>query len=244
MIAGKTTKILIIDDDLLIREMLGDVLDLHGYAVEVADSAVQGLQKALRFRPDLIVLDLCMPGMDGFKFLEKFNSEIAPVLVMTALGSKENLLESARLGAIGFFSKEFFHTKDFLKKIEESIQKWSSRHQVGLNSSVEFESLTMSKIYKEIERVSQTEGFNHSARALEYFVNRIIKPKSVDPRDWSKFYQGASGDWKDSFQLLLFNLCETQQKLSLSSAWQQLGKIESSYMGVLASAIHLFVESY
>ncbi len=88
-------RILIIEDDVDIRESLTQVLEMEGYDVAVACDGCQGLLEARRAHPDVILLDLMMPVMDGWQFRseQKRDERIAgiPVVVVSALGRRPEL---------------------------------------------------------------------------------------------------------------------------------------------------------
>src|SRR5512134_3156886 len=88
--------ILIVDDEYAGRETLQSVLEGEGYRLEMAENGPQALEKARRFLPDVILLDVMMPGMTGFEVCQSIRSdpEIAeiPVIMLTALDDRESLL--------------------------------------------------------------------------------------------------------------------------------------------------------
>jgi DNA-binding NarL/FixJ family response regulator len=102
------TRILLVDDHPLTREALSSLLAQHGFDVvgEAADG-LAAIEEAERLQPELILLDLSMPGLDGIQALPKLR-EAAPnceVVVLTASGTEENLLAAIRGGAAGYLLK-------------------------------------------------------------------------------------------------------------------------------------------
>lgn len=81
-------KILVVDDEENIRELYRDELVEEGYQVELADDGLQALSKFESFRPDLVTLDVMMPGMDGIEVLRRIREKnpSVPVLLLTAFG--------------------------------------------------------------------------------------------------------------------------------------------------------------
>ncbi len=81
-------KILVVDDEENIRELYRDELAEEGYQVELADNGLQALSKFESFRPDLVTLDVMMPGMDGIEVLRRIREKnpSIPVLLLTAFG--------------------------------------------------------------------------------------------------------------------------------------------------------------
>lgn len=104
--AAKKT-ILIIEDDSDIREVLIDVLDLNGFTVESASNGEEGLEILRRMRPDLILLDLMMPVMDGYAFRQEQRKSPdwnqIPVVIMSADGRLNDKQE--QLGAAAYLKK-------------------------------------------------------------------------------------------------------------------------------------------
>src|ERR671930_1835476 len=101
-------RILLVDDHPLTRSALAALLQQHGFeVVGEAEDGQQAIERAARLRPDLILLDLSMPGLDGLSALPQLR-EAAPdceVVVLTASGTEENLLGAIRAGAAGYLSK-------------------------------------------------------------------------------------------------------------------------------------------
>ncbi len=100
-------KILIIDDDAQIRGLLKDRLEAHNYRIIQAENGKDGLDLCLRENPDLVLLDLQMPVMDGIEMLThlKQNAEDTTVIVLTAFGTIERAVEAMKLGAYDFLPK-------------------------------------------------------------------------------------------------------------------------------------------
>ena len=103
-----TKTILIVDDKLSLTRMLQDFLGSEGYRTVVADNGRNALYTARHAKPDLILLDLMMPEMDGFEFMETYRQEAdVPVIMLTASSHKENALLGLELGADDYVTKPF-----------------------------------------------------------------------------------------------------------------------------------------
>jgi DNA-binding NarL/FixJ family response regulator len=102
------SRILIVDDHPLTREALSSLLRAHGFdVIGCASDGEEAIGAAARLRPDLILLDLSMPGLDGLSALPRLR-DAAPeseVVVLTASGTEENLLSAIRAGAAGYLLK-------------------------------------------------------------------------------------------------------------------------------------------
>ena len=102
-------KILVIDDEQGIRDLLNTILSRKGYDVVLAESGRKGLELFRRERPDVIVLDLKMPGMDGLTVLQQVRSlnPKQPVIILTGAGTPETEQQVRALGVTEFVEKEF-----------------------------------------------------------------------------------------------------------------------------------------
>ncbi len=101
------SKILVVDDTLSIRKMLNLYLTRSGHKVEEADNGQRALEVMRTFQPDLMILDIAMPIMNGLETLEKVREfdSILPVIMVTANDSKENIRKALHSGAFAFISK-------------------------------------------------------------------------------------------------------------------------------------------
>ena len=102
-------KILVIDDEQSIRDLLDTLLRRKGYDVVLAESGQKGLEIFRRERPDVLVLDLKMPGMDGLTVLQQVHSlnPTQPVIMLTGAGTPEAERQARALGVTEYVEKEF-----------------------------------------------------------------------------------------------------------------------------------------
>jgi DNA-binding response OmpR family regulator len=104
-------KVLLVDDEDSLRKVVKDLLERDGYDVAEARDGVQALDQVDRVGPDIIVLDLNMPGLDGYGVLSHLRSRPAtadiPVIVLTAKGDEDNEVRVFELGADDFLTKPF-----------------------------------------------------------------------------------------------------------------------------------------
>lgn len=120
-------KILIVDDDPIILRLLASRLKDSGYDVFSASDGVSGLKKAITKKPDLVLLDIIMPGLNGFevckRLKEKENDKTKdiPVIMLTALAEKKDLSKSLEEGADCFITKPF-RAVNLLHEIKKAMQ--------------------------------------------------------------------------------------------------------------------------
>ncbi len=100
--------ILLIDDDKTLLELLADHLRMAGYAPSLAHNGLEGLRLATETTPDLVILDVMMPGMDGWEVCKRVREQTAvPIIMLTAKGEELDKLHGFRLGVDDYVTKPF-----------------------------------------------------------------------------------------------------------------------------------------
>ncbi|MFA6524779.1 MAG: response regulator [Patescibacteria group bacterium] len=118
-------KILVIDDDDAIQQVIKSALVSEGYEVRIADDGKEGLKVVKEFQPDLIILDIIMPVMDGLGFLKENKNRSIPVIILTSLGKDDNEQKFIDLGARHFLQKSIVHVDDIKQKISDVLKEES-----------------------------------------------------------------------------------------------------------------------
>ena len=125
----KKAKVLIIEDDFRINKVYSIKLQMENINISVATEGNEGLRKAYEEKPDLIILDLMLPGINGFEILKRIkenkDSSInsIPVLIMSNLGSESDIQKGLKLGAVGYIIKAEMSINDVVKKIKNILQR-------------------------------------------------------------------------------------------------------------------------
>lgn len=106
---GSEARVLVVDDEPMIVELLSVSLRYQGFEVASAASGTEGLDKAKTFRPDALIVDVMMPGMDGFGLLRRLRADgiDAPVLFLTARDDVDDKITGLTLGADDYVTKPF-----------------------------------------------------------------------------------------------------------------------------------------
>jgi DNA-binding response OmpR family regulator len=103
-----SSRLLLVDDDRTLAGMLGEYLDLQGFAVEAVTSGEDALAVVANREPDLVVLDLGLPGIDGFETLARLRKDHAvPVIMLTARGEDQDRIAGLLAGADDYLPKPF-----------------------------------------------------------------------------------------------------------------------------------------
>ncbi|MBM4218995.1 MAG: sigma-54-dependent Fis family transcriptional regulator [Gammaproteobacteria bacterium] len=124
-------RILVVDDEADIRGLLSEILAEEGYEVEVAADAASARKAAAREEPDLVLLDIWMPDMDGISLLREWGDKRAlrcPVVMLSGHGTVETAIEATRLGAFDFVEKPLSIAK-LLRTTERALDAGRRRHK-------------------------------------------------------------------------------------------------------------------
>jgi DNA-binding response OmpR family regulator len=126
------THILVVEDNADLAYGLRNNLEIEGYEVELAGDGLSGLAQARARHPDLLVLDLMLPGADGFRVLKSLRDEGAtfPVLVLTARGEEADKVRGLKLGADDYVTKPF-GVLELLARVEALLRRSQPRNGNG-----------------------------------------------------------------------------------------------------------------
>jgi DNA-binding response OmpR family regulator len=121
------TKIVVADDDRMFRKAAETTLRRQGYAVTTASDGEEALQLIRAERPDIIVLDLIMPKLQGFDVLQVLKQDsltaAIPVIVLSSLTQEQDKQEALDLGAVAYFNKATFSLSELVKQVETTLTK-------------------------------------------------------------------------------------------------------------------------
>ncbi len=137
--------ILIIEDDPDMAMGVRDNLQFEGYQVEVASSGEEGLKTALAIRPQLILLDVMLPGIDGFEVCRRLRSKgiKAPILMLTARGQEIDKVRGLELGADDYITKPF-GVRELLARIKAALRRIPSEKEQEIPGEMRIGSVQIS----------------------------------------------------------------------------------------------------
>ncbi len=119
-------RVLVVDDDASIRQICREVLELGGYQVRDAGSATAALSEARRFRPDMILLDVLMPAIDGYRTAEMIRADpaiaMAPIMFLSARGDTADKVRAFRSGAEDYMVKPF-DAAELLARVAKALDR-------------------------------------------------------------------------------------------------------------------------
>jgi DNA-binding NtrC family response regulator len=132
-----TARILVVDDEADIRDLVQEILSEEGYAVDVAANAAEARAAAARQPPDLVLLDIWMPDTDGISLLREWQQSqrvTAPVVMMSGHGTVETAVEATRLGAVDYVEKPLSLAK-LLRTVRGALDEGRNR-QIAARSTL------------------------------------------------------------------------------------------------------------
>lgn len=164
-------KILIVEDESAIREMLGYTLMKEGYACEEAVDAEQARSIVENSRPDLILLDWMLPGMSGIDYARRLRSDSVtqdiPIIMLTARGEEADKVRGLDTGVDDYVTKPF-STKELLARLRAVLRRYNNEEQQGM---IEIEGLTLdSDTYRVTARDQIIEISPTEFKLLHFFI--------------------------------------------------------------------------
>ena len=210
--------ILIVDDDNRIRDLLKDYLYENNYIVSTAENADQAKERLKYLKFDIIILDVMMPGQNGYELTKEVKKQIkVPIILLTAKGEVENRIKGLELGADDYLGKPF-EPKELLLRIKNIINKnnkidLKSKHSVG-DAEVDLNKMTVN-LNKKIKKINNTEkkvlvemlsnpGITYSRdeigkisginqeRSIDVMITRLRQKIELDPKN-PKYLQTIRG---------------------------------------------------
>lgn len=151
-------KILIIDDTELMVKLTTDILEEKDYAVVSAYNGLDGIRMVMTEKPDLVLLDIVMPGMDGFEVCkllrEDESNNLMPIIMLTAQGNEEDKLAGLELGADDYITKPF-NPRELTSRVKNTLlridrNRWANP-LTGLPGNTEIQAEINYRIAKELQ---------------------------------------------------------------------------------------------
>lgn len=186
--------ILIVEDDRSLREGLAMNFRVKGYRVLTAVDGEEGMQKAFDSRPDLVVLDIMLPGFSGLDILDELREqgENAPVLILSARGSLDNKLEGLNLGADDYLAKPF-ELPELLARVEALLRR--NRRELESQPPLEFGNVVIEIAARRVTLSS--EEVKISAREFDLLCllarspGRTFSRETILDRVWGWGFEGT-----------------------------------------------------
>jgi DNA-binding response OmpR family regulator len=163
--------ILLVEDDEAIRRGVKDALVSEGYRVIEAPDGLTGLDLGLRMDPDLVILDLMLPGLEGLEVLRRWRDDglETPVIVLTARGLEEDRVRGLRLGADDYVVKPF-GLDELLARVASRLRAWDRERGLAGRTTVRVGDATVDFRARTVRRGDETTNLTPKEHALLRFL--------------------------------------------------------------------------
>jgi two-component system KDP operon response regulator KdpE len=189
-------KLLLIDDDVQLCELLQLMLSKMDFEVETAYDAVNGLRKAYTMKPDAIVLDIMMPGMDGWQTCQRFREMTdVPIIMLTALGSEDEVIKGLNLGADDYLVKPVTadelaaRVRALLRRVARSNTKSGSREPILTQDNLVID-LDKYEVTLDGERIDLSPTEFRLLSVLAKYKGRVLPHEFLLTEVWGPEYVG------------------------------------------------------
>ncbi len=191
-------RILVVDDEEGIRELLSVSLKFQGFEVETAGDGAAGLDAAHRFRPDAVILDVMMPGMDGTGLMRRLRADgiDAPVLFLTARGEVDEKVSALTLGADDYITKPF-SLEELIARLRAVLRRAGRLDEGARDARIRFADLELDDESHEVFKAGEPVSLSPTEfTLLRYFmVNAgtvLAKPRILE-HVWNYDFGGQVG---------------------------------------------------
>ncbi len=217
------TKILVIDDDLNICDLLRLYLENEGYEVKTANDGAEGVSFFKMYEPDLVLLDLMLPKKDGWQVCREIR-EISsrPIIMLTAKGEVFDKVVGLELGADDFVVKPF-ETKELAARIKAVLRRYSNHDNNGDDETIKFENIEISRQKYELKLNGKSVDIPPKELELLYFLasnyNRVFTRDQLLDKVWGFDYLGDSRTVDVHVKRLREKLEGVSDKWILKTVW-------------------------
>ena len=215
--------VLVVEDDPNIRELLQLYLEKDGYAVTLAADGGQGLAKFHAIKPDLVLLDVMMPVMDGWAVCKAIRAEgNTPVIMLTAKGETDDKVTGLKTGAADYVTKPF-EMKELLARIEAVLRRSDRANEPEVSRRLVFDKLTIDMDAFELTVDGKKVDAPPKEMELLYYLasspNRVYTRNQLLDEVWGFDYFGDSRTVDVHVKRLREKLEGVSEKWCVKTVW-------------------------
>ncbi len=216
-------KVLIVEDDGNIAELLNLYLEKEGFETSVAKDGGKGVEFFRQFQPDLVLLDVMLPVMDGWSVLKKIREESkAPVIMLTAKGETSDKVSGLEMGADDYIVKPF-EMKEVLARIHAVLRRTGPEEEQQMEKKISFDKLTIN--LDSYELLVDGQRVDTPPKELELLFHLASAPNRVFTRNqlldevWGFDYFGDSRTVDVHIKRLREKLEDVSDQWRLKTVW-------------------------
>ena len=190
------TKILVVDDDLNICDLLRLYFENEGYEVKTANDGAEGVTFFKMYEPDLVLLDIMLPKKDGWQVCREIREVSSkPIIMLTAKGEVFDKVLGLELGADDFMVKPF-ETKELSARVKAVLRRYSSHDNQNDDETIKFDNIEISRQKYELKLKGKSVDIPPKELELLYFLasnyNRVFTRDQLLDKVWGFDYLGDS----------------------------------------------------
>ncbi|WP_283703592.1 response regulator transcription factor [Corynebacterium diphtheriae] len=209
------TRVLVVDDEPNIVELLKVSLKFQGFEVETAQSGLEALEKARSFQPDAFILDVMMPGMDGYELLPKLRADgfEGPVLYLTAKDAVEHRIHGLTIGADDYVTKPF-SLEEVITRLRVILRRGLRHDDVDGSATLVYADLTLNDDTHEVTKAGQVVELSPTEfNLLRYLMlnAEVVLSKSKILNNVWHYDFGGDGNVVESYISYLRRKVDTQE---------------------------------
>ncbi|OWO49729.1 two-component system response regulator [Corynebacterium diphtheriae bv. gravis] len=209
------TRVLVVDDEPNIVELLKVSLKFQGFEVETAQSGIEALEKARSFQPDAFILDVMMPGMDGYELLPKLRADgfEGPVLYLTAKDAVEHRIHGLTIGADDYVTKPF-SLEEVITRLRVILRRGLRHDDVDDSATLVYADLTLNDDTHEVTKAGQVVELSPTEfNLLRYLMlnAEVVLSKSKILNNVWHYDFGGDGNVVESYISYLRRKVDTQE---------------------------------
>jgi two-component system OmpR family response regulator len=211
-------RLLVVDDEPNIVELLSASLRFAGFEVKTAQSGLEALRVAREFRPDLLVLDVMMPGMDGFEVVRRLRSEglTMPVVFLTARDSTEDKISGLTLGGDDYVTKPF-SLEEVIARIRAVLRRFAVERAHAPGPRLTFADIELDEETHEVWKAGAEVSLSPTEfKLLRYFMQnagRVLSKAQILDHVWNYDFGGDANVVESYVSYLRRKIDTTEPKL-------------------------------
>jgi DNA-binding response OmpR family regulator len=207
--SSKKSTILVIDDDIRMLRMMKRMLELEGFQVTIANSGDMALKSFEKESPDLVILDIMMPDMDGYIVCHRIREfSQVPIIMVTAKGDDQEKVEGLDIGADDYVTKPF-SASELAARVRALLRRTSTKYEPQ-ETVFHYKDLTVDFTSRRVMvKDSELKLTSTEYKLLSYIsqnAGRVITPDQLLDKVWGEEYMGAP-------HLLQVNIARLRKKL-------------------------------